>query len=123
MNRARRDCGVHEPWRPQQLALMLQDYAGRLQRGETYYLREDPLKQLQYNELILDSATWVAHLPRTIEAFFFPDTPECATPLTDCQSAVRGAHSRFRRQYGAAVPVPLLRLRLDGRLPAFEVVA
>ena len=65
----------------------------------------------QYNEIVLDGGAWVRNMPRTIEAFFFPDVKACDSKTSACQSHVRAAHARFKQHYG--VEVPLLRLSLD----------
>ena len=93
----------------------------RLRRGEFITFQGDPMHR-QYNEVVLDSRAWSAGLPRTIEAFFYPDTPQCSA--TPCQQAVRDARAGFAKEYDAE-PLPLLRLRLqpDGTTPAFQPVS
>ena len=78
----------------------------------------------QYNEIVLDGGAWVRNMPRTIEAFFFPDVKACDSKTSACQRHVRAAHARFKQHYG--VEVPLLRLSLDkvkGARSPFELEA
>ena len=100
---------------------MLEDFQRRLRSGEFIKLKGDPTHR-QYNEVIIEATAFLEALPTSIEAFFFPDTPECATPQTECQAAVRAAHAAFLQEYGLSnEAVPLLRLRASG-VPAFETV-
>ena len=56
----------------------------------------------------------------------FPDTPACSTPTSRCQAALRAVRDAFNAEYAASSsgfePRPLLRLRLNDALPAFECV-
>jgi hypothetical protein len=97
---------------------MLEDFQRRLRSGEFIKLKGDPTHR-QYNEVIIEATAFLEALPTSIEAFFFPDTPDCATPQTECQAAV---HAAFLQEYGLSnEAVPLLRLRASG-VPAFEMV-
>ena len=52
-----------------------------------------------YNEVVIDAATYVKHLPFSLEAIIDDD----------------GLHSRFLQAYGlTATDVPLVRLSADG---------
>jgi len=65
-----------------------------------------------YNELILDSEQWVAALPRTVNAFFAPQTRECQH--ADCLGKARRARDAFVVAYGLSTEdVPLVWLRLE----------
>lgn len=114
-------CGFHDPWPPQHLGAMLEVYAARLRNGEFITFKGDETHR-QYNEIVLDAKKWDAALPATIEAFFFPETSQCADG-SPCQQAVRDSYAAFASEYGAAAAaVPLLRLRPKGTNPAFEAV-
>ena len=118
-----RSCGSHDPWRPEDLGGMLQDYQHRLRTGVTFTLGDQPHTQRQYNEVVLDATRWLDHLPHTVEAFFFPDSSSCNSPTSACQRFVREAHESFIKEYGrvAQETVPLLRLQFDRALPAFTI--
>lgn len=48
-----------------------------------------------YNEVIIDSESWMANMPRTVMAFYVPKG------VTEGQLEFsRGAHGDFLRQYG-----------------------
>ena len=58
-----------------------------------------------YNEIIVQSAAWIANLPRSIEAFVV-----VAGCSGDEEAFVRRAHRDFAARFGASA-APLVRLR------------
>ena len=66
-----------------------------------------------YNELIVESATWIENLPRSIEAFF--------TVAGGDEAFARRAHSDFVQRYGAEI-APLVQLRPDRWSEPFAVL-
>ena len=57
-----------------------------------------------YNEIVLDSASWIEHMPRTIEAVFYN------AGGTDWHPAAKTLHGKLLAAYGlTAEQVPLLR--------------
>ena len=67
-----------------------------------------------YNEVIVESASWIASLPQSVEAFF-----AVAGGSGQDEAFVRQAHQAFARQYGAGA-APLVRLRPDRWAQPFE---
>ena len=87
-----------QPWRPTDLDHMLTQYLG-LSNGVR---NNNP----GYNELVVSSASWTAHLPYSIEAFFVVEGQSD-------ESTVRQHHARFLDTYSLdAAAVPLVKLRL-----------
>ena len=74
-----------------------------------------------HNEFVLDAEYSEAHLPASVEAFFFPETDECDYNL-GCRTRVQQVHKAFLRQYGLdSDSVPLLAMRLDNLESPFTV--
>jgi len=69
-----------------------------------------------YNEVILDAAAWVAALPKTIRAVFFPSSASVAE-----EQRAREIHRDYIESYGlSAHEVPLLRLAVTNPAAPFE---
>eukprot|EP01052_Picozoa_sp_SAG31_P029022 SAG31_NODE_2852_length_4995_cov_42.074551_2_plen_1180_part_00 len=72
-----------------------------------------------YNELILSASTWVANLPGSIEAVFYP-----AGCGPECEAAARQTHAAFIARYPeAASTTPLLELDVTNWTMPFTVAA
>ena len=70
-----------------------------------------------YNELVLDSVTWVDNLPGSIEAIFYPKG--CGAK---CISEARAQHTAFVAEYPeAAATTPLLELDVTDWTTPFAV--
>ena len=104
-------------WRPEQLGAMLREAQPWAQRTPDPH----PLNRAACVEAVVDRAAFAAHLPDSIEAFFFTASDAgCAALLggwieehalgpPQCESFARVVHSRFVAHFGTAT-VPLLRL-------------
>lgn len=110
----------HQPLRPDQLTIMLRNYAWRVRTD----LCHGGNGGTCYNEVVLDSGPWVDNLPHTIEAFFYADFEECAQPGSACRRSVQAAHQRFIETYPeVAASTPILRLRVNNfTYSPFELV-
>ena len=106
------------PWRPEHLGAMLRL---QVENGQSYSFGS----YTGYNELVVESATWLRNLPHSVEAMFHVD---CTGSLEgkrntaysasrSCESArakAVQAHASYLRAVGASVhSFPLLRLRPD----------
>ena len=103
-------CGTQNsprPYRPEDLGAMLENHAsfGDQFKGIGTFSG--------YNELIVESATWIENLPRSIEAFF--------TVAGGDEAFARRAHSDFVQRYGAEI-APLVQLRPDRWSEPFAVL-
>ena len=87
------------PWRPEDLLTMLDKHATL---GDTF---KGISTFSGYNEIIVQSAAWIANLPRSIEAFVV-----VAGCSGDEEAFVRRAHRDFAARFGASA-APLVRLR------------
>jgi hypothetical protein len=82
--------GVHQcAWPPANLSSML-------------HIQEDIQKDI-YNELVLDSKTWVANLPHSIEAVFYPKG--CSQVTED---RARAAHAALVQHFKIETPLLIL---------------
>ena len=82
--------GVHQcAWPPANLSSML-------------HIQEGVSKDI-YNELVLDSNTWVANLPHSIEAVFYPKGCSQAT-----EDRARAAHAALVQRYKTETPLFVL---------------
>ena len=137
----------HQPLRPDQLTIMLRNYAWRVRTD----LCHGGNGGTCYNEVVLDSGPWVDNLPHTIEAFFYvclarssnildlrnlplrprmhmlcwqADFEECGQPGSACRRSVQAAHQRFCETYPeVAASTPILRLRVNNfTYSPFELV-
>jgi len=93
------------PWKPNQLRDMMEQQ----ERG---FLNTDCAQNngCRYNELVLNSSTWVQRLPETVEAFFVVrgSRDDSAPAIT-----AREAHRKFLSMYNLnATQVPMLELDL-----------
>ena len=66
------------------------------------HIQEEVTKGV-YNELVLDSATWVANLPHSVEAVFYPKGCSKAT-----EDRARTAHAAFVKHFGTETPLLVL---------------
>ena len=58
-----------------------------------------------YNEIVINAFLYADRLPRSVEAFFLLDDPQCDEKT--CKETTRKAHALFTKQYPSA-HVPLL---------------
>jgi hypothetical protein len=117
-------CGGEKvrPWRPKDLSKLIEKHAtlGSAYTGMGTYTG--------YNEIVIDSSSWVETLPGAIEAFFYFDgcsghantalssqLPRDGTGSKSCEGAsefVRAKHADFLRRFHLTEhDVPLLRFR------------
>jgi len=93
------------PWKSTQLKQMME-------QQEHGFLNTDCAQNngCRYNELVLNSSTWVTRLPKTVEAFFIVrgSRDDSAPAIT-----AREAHVKFLTMYNlSATDVPMLELDL-----------
>jgi hypothetical protein len=76
----------------------------------------------RYNELVLDPATWIDHLPYTVEAFVYPvdmaSSAELAYTARQLQASFRRAFNSSTHAWG----VPVLAFNRSSNADAFTLV-
>ena len=105
-------CSGHiSAWRPSDVAFVMEAHE---EHGPKY--KFEPGYHTGYNEVVVESDAWEAHLPRVVQAFFFVDGGSD-------EASIRDMHARFLDEYGlTGRDCPLLRMD-RGRWDApFEVV-
>jgi hypothetical protein len=77
-----------------------------------------------YQEVVLDAATWVAHLPHTIMAFFLEASSRPTRKWAQALQSLHGMHAAFLSMYGRTasdVPVVLFDAKHAERAPFREL--
>ena len=110
-------CTVERPWqcgwRPTELSNMMQQQEHDLENSVCQ------IDNKCYNEILVDTATYVANLPHSLEAIFY-----LSTSSSQDEQHARLVHSTFLAATGMTPSaVPLLRLALNNHAAPFACVA
>ena len=107
-------CTLERPWqcawRPEELGTMMEQHLiGNSREADQHY-----------NEVIVDTVTYDAHLPRSLFAIFFLDGSS-----SEAQQHAREVHARYHQAYPYLTDddMPLLRLTLGNLDQPFERVS
>ena len=105
-------CSGHvSAWRPSDVAFVMDAHE---KHGPKY--KFEPGFHTGYNEVVIESEAWEAHLPQVVQAFFFVDGGSD-------EPSIREMHARFLQEYGlTGRDCPLLRLDRGRWDEPFQVV-